>query len=150
MIRAFLYIVNVLAILFCFALSVSAEDPKVPKDFYDNNYAETPIDKESKTSPGLHDSSPRQIIAPEQDINDSTSDYKLGSSAVDTEKSSLTELTTAMPVKSLGVILNSLDFEHLDQKLSEMLEVAVRYDYRLGYIYTLGDMLNISKIDEDK
>ena len=132
---------------------VYAEDLKVPKQFYEDGYAHTPLEKEA-TSKSYKDREDifreKEVSDTEQAVTATDKSYQADSTEVDESRESITALAKAIPVKSLGVILNSLDFKHLQEKLDEMLEAAILYDYRLGFIYTIGDMLNVGNIPEDK
>lgn len=51
-------------------------------------------------------------------------------------------------VTRVGAILNTLSVDHFREKLNELVEVLDKYDLDGGIIYTLGNIHNLSKVEE--
>ena len=142
-----------------------AEDPDKSKGFYDKNFAETPLKKReggrfpdgSFPTPKSGSNTPEQYLpdkSTQQQIEKLLKDSKSGEwqremgadnksvapMKSDAPQGDLTGLMRAIPVRSIGGIINSLDAQHYTNSLQQLTDFARAKNLNIGTIYTLGDM----------
>lgn len=134
-------------------------------EFFDKNFAETPLkpreeergvarpkgsERQNKRDPRLPDRKAIDAMtkdAVEKLFKDGTLPQDLGEaggeqSSISDEDNQrdLTGLVRAVPVQSVGAILNSLDSAHYLKSLEQLTELAISRDMSIGKIYALGDL----------
>ncbi|MBN8549124.1 MAG: hypothetical protein J0M12_07415 [Deltaproteobacteria bacterium] len=153
------------ALLVGSASDCHAQSPDKNKGFFDKNFAETPLKKREggrfpdgsfptpKSEPQTFDGTlPPGMTAEqmEQLLKDpKTAGWQkemgivkptISPMKADEQQGDLTGLMRALPVRSIGGVLNSADAEHYEKSLQQLSEFAEKKNLDVGTIYTLGDM----------
>lgn len=144
-----------------------AEDSEKSKGFYDKNFAETPLKRrEGGRFPDGSFPTPKAAqlpVSPDNPLGMSEQEMQkflkevpdgawkemgvekptiapMKSEETTPGEGDLTGLQRALPVRSIGGVVNSLDAEHYAKSLQTLTEFAIAKNLDIGTIYTLGDM----------
>ena len=139
----FLFVLLGFAVLLTLSVA-QAEDPKRSGDFFDKNYAASPL----KDSQGPEVARPRQAptaqatAVPEQSKTPTRSDFIEGgledSKVNDQKRDDVPVAGKGVPVYAIGMIVNSVKSDHFDAAAKQLKTFLAAHDMRAGTIYMVG------------
>lgn len=139
----------------------AAQDSKAPKEFFDQDYAKSPLKSDSGVGVPREGRKPRNRATPQVAPNPaggkastpdgSKADAVAADDAPADNSSALGALFPregkSLPIVRIGVILNTLNQQHASEVLDELSALATKYDYEIGTIFSIGNPGSVAHSD---